>query len=222
MPRTAVPEEQREPGFEELLIAEGSDWCWWYGPEHDRRTVPSSTSSTAATWPTFTRGQPIGRLCRIGRYCGERGRGDHVGRGGGPHDPLGHVALAALLDQLHQAVLFKGLDVVVDLLPGKPKPRRECGRGVWLGQLREHPGPDWIERNLRSCGIPNHCDVLHARTLSPTIPIVKTARTVQKNFLSNTRRGHAPQLPRTPCWQPGAPPGPASEARASGCPPPGA
>jgi hypothetical protein len=20
--------------FEELLIAEGSDWCWWYGPEH--------------------------------------------------------------------------------------------------------------------------------------------------------------------------------------------
>ena len=21
--------------LEELLIAEGSDWCWWYGPEHD-------------------------------------------------------------------------------------------------------------------------------------------------------------------------------------------
>ena len=21
--------------IEELLIAEGSDWCWWYGPEHD-------------------------------------------------------------------------------------------------------------------------------------------------------------------------------------------
>jgi alpha-amylase/alpha-mannosidase (GH57 family) len=21
--------------FEELLIAEGSDWCWWYGPEHE-------------------------------------------------------------------------------------------------------------------------------------------------------------------------------------------
>ena len=20
--------------YEELLIAEGSDWCWWYGPEH--------------------------------------------------------------------------------------------------------------------------------------------------------------------------------------------
>jgi|WetSurMetagenome_2_1015567.scaffolds.fasta_scaffold62026_2 alpha-amylase/alpha-mannosidase (GH57 family) len=26
--------EQRALAFEELLIAEGSDWCWWYGPEH--------------------------------------------------------------------------------------------------------------------------------------------------------------------------------------------
>ncbi len=32
---TGVPEEQRRLAFEELLIAEGSDWCWWYGPEHD-------------------------------------------------------------------------------------------------------------------------------------------------------------------------------------------
>ncbi|HYW48892.1 MAG TPA: glycoside hydrolase family 57 protein, partial [Bryobacteraceae bacterium] len=30
-----VPDEQRRLAFEELLIAEGSDWCWWYGPEHD-------------------------------------------------------------------------------------------------------------------------------------------------------------------------------------------
>jgi len=30
-----VPEERRNLAFEELLIAEGSDWCWWYGPEHD-------------------------------------------------------------------------------------------------------------------------------------------------------------------------------------------
>ncbi|MFB3827632.1 MAG: glycoside hydrolase [Bryobacteraceae bacterium] len=28
-------EEQRRLAYEELLIAEGSDWCWWYGPEHD-------------------------------------------------------------------------------------------------------------------------------------------------------------------------------------------
>ncbi len=31
---TAVPAEQRKLAQEELWIAEGSDWCWWYGPEH--------------------------------------------------------------------------------------------------------------------------------------------------------------------------------------------
>jgi hypothetical protein len=30
-----VPEDKRALALEELLIAEGSDWCWWYGPEHD-------------------------------------------------------------------------------------------------------------------------------------------------------------------------------------------
>ncbi|HEV2021983.1 MAG TPA: glycoside hydrolase family 57 protein [Terriglobales bacterium] len=30
----AAPERQRVLAFEELLIAEGSDWNWWYGPEH--------------------------------------------------------------------------------------------------------------------------------------------------------------------------------------------
>jgi len=29
-----VREEQRKLAYEELLIAEGSDWNWWYGPEH--------------------------------------------------------------------------------------------------------------------------------------------------------------------------------------------
>lgn len=29
-----VSEDQRKLAFEELLIAEGSDWNWWYGPEH--------------------------------------------------------------------------------------------------------------------------------------------------------------------------------------------
>ena len=29
-----VREEQREVAYQELLIAEGSDWNWWYGPEH--------------------------------------------------------------------------------------------------------------------------------------------------------------------------------------------
>ena len=30
-----VPDGRRKLAYEELLIAEGSDWCWWYGPEHD-------------------------------------------------------------------------------------------------------------------------------------------------------------------------------------------
>lgn len=29
-----IAPERRQLAFEELLIAEGSDWCWWYGPEH--------------------------------------------------------------------------------------------------------------------------------------------------------------------------------------------
>jgi alpha-amylase/alpha-mannosidase (GH57 family) len=31
---SSVPEDNRRLAYEELLIAEGSDWCWWYGPEH--------------------------------------------------------------------------------------------------------------------------------------------------------------------------------------------
>jgi hypothetical protein len=37
---TGVPEAGRRMAFEELLIAEGSDWCWWYGPEHDSANRP--------------------------------------------------------------------------------------------------------------------------------------------------------------------------------------
>jgi len=37
---TGVPEESRRLAYEELLIAEGSDWCWWYGPEHDSANRP--------------------------------------------------------------------------------------------------------------------------------------------------------------------------------------
>lgn len=29
-----LSEADRKLAYEELLIAEGSDWCWWYGPEH--------------------------------------------------------------------------------------------------------------------------------------------------------------------------------------------
>jgi alpha-amylase/alpha-mannosidase (GH57 family) len=30
----AISKQNRSLAWEELLIAEGSDWCWWYGPEH--------------------------------------------------------------------------------------------------------------------------------------------------------------------------------------------
>ncbi len=30
----SIPEDRRRLAYEELLIAEGSDWCWWYGPHH--------------------------------------------------------------------------------------------------------------------------------------------------------------------------------------------
>ena len=29
-----ISDDNKRLAFEELLIAEGSDWCWWYGPEH--------------------------------------------------------------------------------------------------------------------------------------------------------------------------------------------
>ncbi|MCS7026826.1 MAG: glycoside hydrolase family 57 protein [Bryobacteraceae bacterium] len=31
---TALTDEERNLALEELMIAEGSDWCWWYGPHH--------------------------------------------------------------------------------------------------------------------------------------------------------------------------------------------
>lgn len=36
----SAPEAQRKLAYEELLIAEGSDWCWWYGPEHSSDNRP--------------------------------------------------------------------------------------------------------------------------------------------------------------------------------------
>ena len=40
-PGAARPsEENKRLAREELLIAEGSDWCWWYGPEHQSENRP--------------------------------------------------------------------------------------------------------------------------------------------------------------------------------------
>lgn len=35
-----LPEDRKKLAYEELLIAEGSDWNWWYGPEHDSANRP--------------------------------------------------------------------------------------------------------------------------------------------------------------------------------------
>lgn len=43
-----LPKEKRQLAYEELLIAEGSDWCWWYGPEH--------SSENRAEFDTLFRG----------------------------------------------------------------------------------------------------------------------------------------------------------------------
>ena len=37
---STVSGEARRLAYEELMIAEGSDWCWWYGPEHDSANRP--------------------------------------------------------------------------------------------------------------------------------------------------------------------------------------
>ncbi len=37
---SALSDERRSVALEELLIAEGSDWCWWYGPEHSSENRP--------------------------------------------------------------------------------------------------------------------------------------------------------------------------------------
>ncbi|HUJ41011.1 MAG TPA: glycoside hydrolase family 57 protein [Candidatus Acidoferrales bacterium] len=31
---TSIPAERLAHAFESILTAEGSDWCWWFGPEH--------------------------------------------------------------------------------------------------------------------------------------------------------------------------------------------
>ncbi|HEU5451561.1 MAG TPA: glycoside hydrolase family 57 protein [Terriglobales bacterium] len=65
----AATEERRALAFEELLIAEGSDWNWWYGPEHhtanDRdfdelyRTHLSNVYQTLGAAPPISLAQPI-------------------------------------------------------------------------------------------------------------------------------------------------------------------
>ena len=119
------------------------------------------------------RGALVRLARRIRRDRRQGGRRDHVGRGRRLEHALGAVALAALLDELHQAVALQRPQVVVRLLAGQPDARRERAGGPGLGQLGEQAGPDRIQRRLGGGGVVDDGDVVHGRTFSPTTIFVK-------------------------------------------------
>ncbi|MGH9602426.1 MAG: glycoside hydrolase family 57 protein [Terriglobales bacterium] len=68
----SLPEEKRKLAWEEILISEGSDWNWWYGPQHHsandrdfdelyRKHLSNVYQLLDATPPEYL-GQPIGRI----------------------------------------------------------------------------------------------------------------------------------------------------------------
>ena len=119
------------------------------------------------------RGALVRLARRIRRDRRQGGRRDHVGRGRRLEHALGAVALAALLDELHQAVALERPQVVVRLLAGEPDARRERAGGPGLGQLGEQAGADRIQRRLGGGGVVDDGDVVHGRTFSPTTIFVK-------------------------------------------------
>ena len=129
-------------------------------------------------------GQPVGRAPGIRRHGGQGGGRDHVGRGGRPQHPLGHVALAPLLDQLDEAVPLQLAQVVVDLLPGQPDPVGQHRRRRGLAQLGQQAGPRRVERDRGDSRILDHRDVHHAITIPPTTSIVKTKEVVGETQIS--------------------------------------
>ena len=72
---------QRSLAFEELLIAEGSDWNWWYGPEHHtendvdfdelyRKHLSNVYHALGAAPPDYL-AQPIARTQQPGRFTSQ-------------------------------------------------------------------------------------------------------------------------------------------------------
>ncbi|MCI0356268.1 MAG: glycoside hydrolase family 57 protein, partial [Acidobacteria bacterium] len=68
----SAAEDKRKLAWEEILIAEGSDWNWWYGPQHHsandrdfdelyRKHLSNVYQLLDATPPEYL-GQPIGRI----------------------------------------------------------------------------------------------------------------------------------------------------------------
>ena len=107
------------------------------------------------------RGALVGLARRIRRDGRQGGRRDHVGRGGRLEHALGAVALAALFDQLHEAVMLQGPQVVVRLLAGEPDALGKAAGRRGLGQLGEQAGADRVQRGLGGGGIVDDGDVVH-------------------------------------------------------------
>ncbi len=68
----SAPEDKRKLAWEEILIAEGSDWNWWYGPQHHsandrdfdelyRKHLANVYQFLDATPPEYL-GRPIGKV----------------------------------------------------------------------------------------------------------------------------------------------------------------
>jgi alpha-amylase/alpha-mannosidase (GH57 family) len=68
----SAPEDKRTLAWEEILIGEGSDWNWWYGPQHHsandrdfdelyRKHLSNVYQLLDATPPEYL-GQPIGKI----------------------------------------------------------------------------------------------------------------------------------------------------------------
>ena len=92
-------EKQRKLAYEEILIAEGSDWNWWYGPEHHsandrdfdeiyRKHLSNVYQALGATPPDYLL-QPIsGEAVRPFLHRAER---LHPSKNYGRHGPLFRV-----------------------------------------------------------------------------------------------------------------------------------
>src|ERR1700759_4703278 len=93
-------------------------------------------------------GGAVGGSGGVGGDGGKGGRADDVRGGGGLQEAFGDVAFAAFLDEVDEAVLFEGAQVVVDLLPGQADLSGERAGGAGHDQLGEQAAADRVEGDL--------------------------------------------------------------------------
>jgi hypothetical protein len=91
----------------------------------------------------------------------ERSSGRRDGSGRRLKNALGAIALAPLLEELHQPVALQRPQVVVRLLSGEPDACRERARGSGLGKLGEQAATDRVERSLGGGRVVDDGDIVH-------------------------------------------------------------